>query len=380
MAFTTVPTTMYPVYQQLDRFPTAMITVIFAAYGLGVMAGLYFVGHLSDHFGRRTVLLGAIAVEVVSAVVFIVSKDLAALIIARLLCGLGIGAVTSTATAALLELRAKSAPGESSVLATTVATGVNLGGLAVGPLIGGIFTQWAPSPLTSAFVVFLALLLTVGVVVIGLPETVAAHTRPFTYRPQRVRVDAAGRREFAAAGIAGAAAFAVMGFFTSLTGTFVGGTLGVSSHFVVGLVVFTMMGASAGSQVVLARITLRRKVSWGRTAIAVGLLVLAASGATASLPLFVLAAVIAGGGIGLVFSAAIATAGALADAEHRGETIAGMFLAAYAGITVPVVAVGVSFTWFSVPVLMIAFSGIVLVVMIAATGVMLRHTATGTAD
>ena len=41
MAYSTVPTPIYPLYQHHDHFPTVMITAIFAAYGLGVMASLY---------------------------------------------------------------------------------------------------------------------------------------------------------------------------------------------------------------------------------------------------------------------------------------------------------------------------------------------------
>lgn len=374
MAFTTIPTTMYPVYQDIDHFPTFMITVIFAAYGLGVMAGLFFVGHLSDHFGRRKVLVSAIAVEVISALIFICSTQVSALLAARFLCGFGIGAVTSTATAALLELRARAAPDESPRLATTVASGVNLGGLALGPLIGGIFTQWAPRPLTSTFVVFLGLLLAVGVMVVAIPETVAPHSRRFVYRPQRLQVDPRRRGEFLAAGVAAAGAFAVMGFFTSLTGTFVGGSLRINSHFVVGLTVFAMMGASAVSQVLLARLTLRHKVAYGLSGMVAGLIALAVSGAVLSFPLFLVAAVVAGAGVGLVFSAAIETAGAISDRDHRGETIAGMFLAAYVGITLPVIAVGVALTWFAAPTVLIVFALIVLVVVTASTSAMIRQT------
>ena len=105
-----------------------------------------------------------------------------------------------------------------------------------------------------------------------------------------------------------------------------------------------------------------------------GLIVLAVAGATLSLILFLAAAVIAGSGVGLVFSSAIGTAGAIADPAHRGETIAGMFLAAYFGLTVPVVSVGIALTWFSVPSVLIVFSMIVLVTVSASTAAMLRST------
>ncbi|MFD1048997.1 MFS transporter, partial [Kibdelosporangium lantanae] len=57
MAFATVTTPMFVLYQQRDGFPTVMITVIFAAYAVGVMASLYLAGHVSDWLGRRPVVL-----------------------------------------------------------------------------------------------------------------------------------------------------------------------------------------------------------------------------------------------------------------------------------------------------------------------------------
>lgn len=165
-----------------------------------------------------------------------------------------------------------------------------------------------------------------------------------------------------------------MGFFTSLTGTFVGGSLRINSYFVVGLTVFAMMGASAVSQVLLARLTLRPKVAYGLSGMVAGLIALAVSGAVLSFPLFLVAAVVAGAGVGLVFSAAIETAGAISDRDHRGETIAGMFLAAYVGITLPVITVGMALTWFAAPTVLITFALIVLVVVTASTSAMIRQT------
>ncbi|MEO5744756.1 MAG: MFS transporter, partial [Terracoccus sp.] len=105
MAFTTLPTPLYPLYQQRDGFPTFVITLIFAAYGFGVMAGLYLAGHVSDYLGRRRVIIAAAAIELASAVMFVLLADTTSLLIARFLCGIGIGALTATATAHLSELR-----------------------------------------------------------------------------------------------------------------------------------------------------------------------------------------------------------------------------------------------------------------------------------
>lgn len=39
MAFSTVPTSLYPLYQARDGFSTFPVTIVFAVYAVGVLAG-----------------------------------------------------------------------------------------------------------------------------------------------------------------------------------------------------------------------------------------------------------------------------------------------------------------------------------------------------
>src|SRR6266545_3396920 len=76
----------------------------FFGYALAVAASLFLAGHLSDWHGRRRILMPALALELLAAVVFLVWPSLPGLLLARVLSGLGVGAVTATATAWLAEL------------------------------------------------------------------------------------------------------------------------------------------------------------------------------------------------------------------------------------------------------------------------------------
>ncbi|MBB2893475.1 MFS transporter [Flexivirga oryzae] len=374
MSFTTVPTPMYGLYQARDGFPTLMITVIFAAYGFGVMAGLYFGGHVSDYLGRRRVLLGAVLTELVSCLIFVFFKDVGSLLTARFICGAGIGALTSTATAHLAELRGIGAPGEDGGRASLVASAVNTGGLALGPLVGGILTQWLPDPLTLPFVAFLVALALVAAIAFVAPETVDSPTPRPAYRPQRVSVSPEVRSEFIATGLAAAGSFAVLGFFTSLTGSVLGEVMRQDSRFVTGAVVFGAMGASSVSQVALYGLRPRPKLQTGIVLIVAGLVLVAVGAVAASLAVFTVGGVIAGAGIGLIFASSIAAANRMADPAARGETVAGMFLAAYAGITLPVIACGVLLSWVPTVTLVVSFATLIIVVAVASTWQMLRHT------
>ena len=75
MAFSTIPTPLYALYQARDGFPTWVVTVVFAAYAVGVIASLFLIGHLSDWAGRRRMVLVAILLEIVAAALFLVWKE-----------------------------------------------------------------------------------------------------------------------------------------------------------------------------------------------------------------------------------------------------------------------------------------------------------------
>lgn len=377
MAFTTVPTPIYRYYQERDGFPTFVITLIFAAYGIGVMIGLYFAGHLSDVHGRRRMLAVAIGLTMISAAIFVLSQETAALLVARLISGLAIGVLTPTATAALGELAAAHRPDRSPAFASTVATVVNTGGLALGPLVGGLLVTFLPDPMIIPYVVFLALAVLTTMALWATPETVdrvASQQRP-AYRPQKVALLPEGRAPFRASALAAAASFSVLGFFTALTGTFVGRVLGYGAPLVTGSIVFGVLGASALVQVLLSGLHQRTRLITGVWAILAGLVLVAVAALARNLPLFVIAGVIAGAGVGLIFQASVATAVGFSQPESRGGTLAGLFLAAYVGITLPVIAVGVVATWWSIPTVLVVFAALVAVTILACAPVMLRSSA-----
>ncbi|WP_240964357.1 MFS transporter [Streptomyces sp. C1-2] len=87
------------------------ITMIFSAYALVLLIALLTTGTLSDHVGRRPVLLGALTVQVASMALFATAGGLTTLIGARVLQGIATGAATSAAGAALLDLEDPVRPG-----------------------------------------------------------------------------------------------------------------------------------------------------------------------------------------------------------------------------------------------------------------------------
>lgn len=363
MAFSTIPTPLYAIYQQRDGFPTYVITVIFASYAVGVMASLYLAGHLSDWFGRRRVALVAVLAEALAAAIFLIWPEVPGLLVARFICGIGVGVLTATATAHLSELRQVARPGEDPSRSALISSMVNLGGLAFGPLVGGLLAQYVSSPLQRPYEVFLVLLLVSALGIALVPETVERLEERPAYRPQRVSLPSSARPLFFASAIGAFAAFAIFGLFTSLAPTFLAGVLHHTSRLLAGLVTFAVFIAGALSQVVFVRLTRPAQLRLGLVAMSVGLVGVAAGGLIPSLTLFVIGGVIAGAGVGLVFRGAVATAASLADPSSRGEVLAALFLIAYAGLAIPVLAIGLGIAILPAQVALLLFSALILILV-----------------
>ena len=372
LAFSTIPTPLYLLYQQRDGFPTLAITVVFAAYAAGVAASLYLVGHVSDWIGRRRVILIGILLELLACVGFIVWNDFAGLVVARLVSGVGIGIVTATATAHLGELRAVSGGSRD---ASAVSSLANIGGLALGPLIGGILAQFAPHPLQVPYFVFLVLLAAAALAVAFVPETVASGKDRPTYRPQRVAVPRGARSLYAAAAAAAFAGFAVFGLFSSLTPSMLAEVLHESSRLLAGSVSASVFAAASLAQLATGRMPLRTQVTVAALLTTTGLGLLAAAVLAASLPSFVASGIVAGAGVGILFRASLGIAGGLARPEMRGEVLAGIFLVAYIGLALPVLALGVALAIAPLGGMVVSFAVAAAALVAIAAPVLVRRAA-----
>ncbi|MBB2902385.1 MFS family permease [Kineococcus radiotolerans] len=369
MAFPTVPTPLWALYRERDGLPTAVVTVAFAAYAAGVAVALFTAGHLSDHLGRRRVLVPALALEAVAALALALTPDVVVLVAARVATGLAVGALTPTATAHLAELHGRTASAHPATGAV-VATAANLGGLGLGSLAAGFLVGHLGDPLRVPHLVFLVLLLLATAALALVPETVQREHRP--YRVQRIAVPAAARGRYLAAALASFGLFSVMGLFSSLAPAVLA-SLGHPGPVAGGATAFSVFAAAALSQVLLARLAPHHQVRLGLVLTAAGVVVLGAGVLLAAVVPFAAGGVVAGAGVGVLLKGALSTATALAPAGSRGEAAAGIFLAGYLGMAVPALAVGLSSSsgvpfGVSVPVL-----AVVVLVVLGAVAVALHR-------
>ena len=343
------------------------VTVVFAAYVLGTLAALVAFGDLSDHIGRRKVLAIGVACAAASTALFLAASGIGLLITARIVSGLAAGFVTGTATAALAELQ----PQGDRQAAAVAASGSNMTGLGLGPLIAGIFAEYVAMPTRSVFWAYLGVCALALAAIAVIPETVRNPDQVISVRP-RLDVPPGMRAVMAGACLGVFAAFSILGSFSSLVPTFLHGILGVHNFALIGAASFLIFITAAVSQAVSAKLPARRSVSAGLPLLLVCLAALEAALFAKALWLFLVGTVIGGIAVGLVFRGGLSELNRLAEPRHRAAVVSTSFAAAYLGLGLPAVLTGLISQLISTVDASVWTSGLVAAIVVAAVVVVVR--------
>ena len=125
---------MLPIYIRRLGGSDALAGMVMAAFFAAGVVSQYPVGRLADRIGRRPVLVGGLVTYGVASLSFLAPVGPAAAVGLRALQGLGAGA----AAVASLAMIAGSVPSERRGRAFAAVYGGEIGGMAVGPLVGSI--------------------------------------------------------------------------------------------------------------------------------------------------------------------------------------------------------------------------------------------------
>ncbi|MGD9986279.1 MFS transporter [Pseudonocardia sp.] len=340
MAAAGAPTPLYVVYQQAWGFTPTTLTVVFAVYAIGLLGSLLVVGGLSDHIGRRPILVAAVALEAVAFVLFLVADGVPVLLLARALQGLATGAALTTLSAALVDTAPPHEPSRAGVVSSVAP----VAGLGVGSLGAGALVQYAPAPTHLVFAVFLVLLVIAVVAVAFMPETSArvpgalASLRPVVGVPRHLRADV-----FALVPIL-LASWSLSGLFFSLGPSVAAEVLGVHNHLVGGLVVVLLCAPGALTSLLLRAWPLDRLLTVAAVLVTVGTAI-ALVGVDVGLGLVgALGTVVAGVGFGAAALGTFGTYARIAAPHERGALFAVAYTISYLAFSIPAVVAGFAAT------------------------------------
>jgi hypothetical protein len=176
------------------------------------------------------------------------------------------------------------------------------------------------------------------------PETRQGPRPRPRYRPQRVSVPYDERGTFFAAALSAFVAFGTIGLFTGLSAVFLATTLHQPSHALAGSVLGAMFASGVVAQILTAAWPITREFEAGMVAMVtgLGLAVLAVWLSPPALSPFIVGGALIGAGGGAIFKGVVGTVMSIAPPDRIAESLAGLFLATFVGISLPVVGAGIT--------------------------------------
>ena len=185
LAGSSAPTPLYAIYQAEWGFSSTMLTVAFGIYAFAVLASLLVVGRLSDHVGRRPVLMSAAAGQAASMLIFATAGGLTDLMLGRVMQGLSAGAAIAAVGAGLLDIDKT-----RGALANSIAPML---GTALGGVVAGLMIQYLPAPTHLVFAVLGAVFVLQGIGVAFMDESAQPRAGALASLKPRMSVPAAVR-------------------------------------------------------------------------------------------------------------------------------------------------------------------------------------------
>src|SRR5262245_18302621 len=333
LASSSAPTPLYPVYQAEWGFSAITTTVVFGAYAIAVLAALLIVGSLSDHIGRRPVLIDALLAQDATMWVFATATGFRQLLTARVVQGLVTGAAIAAVGAALLDL--------DRVRGTVANAVAPMFGTGFGGLLGGVFAQFLPAPTRLVFIVMSVVFLAQAAGVLLMPETTPGQKGALASLRPEIGLPRAARGPMLVASPVLFAVWALGGLFLALGPGLARLTVHNGSNLLGGIIVL-VMGVSAAATVFLARNAPPvRMMRSGIVALIVGVAICLLAITLPSSVIFFASLVLAGVGFGATVQGAIRTVLPAAQPHQRAGLLSLLYVVSYLGLGVPAVLAGV---------------------------------------
>ncbi|MEU8833647.1 MFS transporter [Streptomyces sp900116325] len=338
LAASSAPTPLYAIYQQHWGFSPITITVVFGVYALAVLISLLVVGKISDHVGRRPVLLAALSAQAVAMVVFATAGGEGALLAARVVQGVGTGAALGAIGAGMLDIDPRRG-GFLNSFAPALGT-------AGGALVSGLIVQYLPVPTRLVYVVLLGVFVLQALGVLALRETVSRKPGALASMAPEIKLPKAARTPVAIAAPVLFAVWALAGFYGALGPAIIRTLVDSTSVVWGGLPLFVLAGSAGLAVLVLRGTSTRTVMLLGAGALVTGVTITLVSigsgtGGAAATTGFFVGSAIAGFGFGSGFQGGIRMVMPQTQPHERAGVLSLLYVVSYLGLGVPAVIGGV---------------------------------------
>jgi predicted MFS family arabinose efflux permease len=332
LASSAAPTPLYAIYQARWHFTPITTTVVFGVYAMAVLAALLTLGRLSDHVGRRPVLLTALTVHAGSLVILATATGVPALLSARVVQGLSTGAALGAIGAAMLDMDR-----ELGTFANAVAPGM---GSASGAILSALAVRFLPDPTHLIYLALIGVLALQATAIAAMRETVTPAPGALASLRPEIALPRAVRAPVLTAVPVLFAVWALAGLYGALGPALVHALTGSRDVVLGAMSLFVLAASAVIATVALRRAAARTVMLFGILALITGVAVTVVGVSLGSAAVFFAGSAIAGAGFGSGFQGSIRTVVPLAAPHQRAGLVSLLYVVSYLGLGVPAVLAG----------------------------------------
>ena len=332
---------LYPLYQEAWQLRTSEISLIYVLYMLGALCGLLFMGRLSDTLGFRTVMLLGLLLGWGGTLLTTLAWDLTSLNVGRFAVGLSSSLIVTSATVGLMQI----SKGDNAQWVSMMTSFLLAFGFGLGPLTGGVIGQWLPYPLVVTYIPTLVLCL-LGIYALrriklephALPASGTLGWR--TFLPRLTGTSRADAWPFILTCACPFFAFGMFGLYASMSPLFLEKMLPWHGPVVSGTSIGVILLASAGTQLLCARLPVRWCGLLGLLAVVASNALLVLNFKAGSSLIFTLGVCATALGHGLCLLGGISMVNRIASPAQRSGLISTYLVCGYVGSIAPLFGVG----------------------------------------
>jgi MFS family permease len=332
LAGSSAPTPLYPLYQHSWGLSPVAITSVFGIYALAVLGALLSAGRLSDHLGRRPVLIAATLAQALAMIVLGTAHGVSALLLGRIIQGLATGAAVAAVGAGLIDLHKA-----RGTVANSIAP---IMGTASGGLVGGLMVHFLPAPTHLVYALLGAIFILQCAGVLLMSESISARAGALASLRPQFALPTAVRAPMLVAMPVLVAVWALAGFYLSLGPLLIRSRFGLDASLFGGMALFVLASSGAAAVLLLQRAQPRMMMGLGAAALFAGVAAVLAALTSGSAALYFCATALAGMGFGAGFQGAIRTLVPLAAPHERAGVLSVAFVVCYLAMGLPALVAG----------------------------------------
>ncbi|AGW90479.1 MULTISPECIES: MFS transporter [Cupriavidus] len=316
-------TPLYVHWQEQLGFSSGMLTVIFALYIAGLLGTLLVAGQLSDHYGRKPVMIPGLVAALVACGLFASATSIGMLAVGRLLAGVAVGVIVSAGMAAVVDAGGAEHKRRAALLASIAM----VLGAGLGPLLAGGLAQALAQPVLPIFAVEALVLVSALIAALRLPGRSTRAARSLSLQLPHVPV---GNRRQVWYGIATfGPGITATSFVLALGPSLLARLLEVRSPLLAGGMACAMFFTAVGVQLAVRQWPVARIFAGSASATVLAMASLALAIHASLVPALIAAALLAGAGQGLGQLGGLTLIGLHMPDSHRAQSNAVLNIGGY---------------------------------------------------